>query len=173
MKTLYLMRHAKSDWSGMLVSDQDRILNERGRDAADLIGQKLAAAGFAPDAVLCSTAQRTRETLSRVMEAGGFDWQPQFEQSLYGASASTLLATVRAAPPSASCILLVCHNPGIQDLALILSEDSGGDRRRLIQRKVPAGAFIGLEFEGDSFDGVIPGTGAITHFLRPKHEFLQ
>jgi phosphohistidine phosphatase len=120
MNRLALVRHAKSDWSAGGLADHDRPLNARGIRDAPVMAARLAATGYVPDVVLSSTAARARATA----EAFGteFGIEPRFDPELYGASATTLLDEVeRAGGEGASSILVVAHNPGIADLAGVLS----------------------------------------------------
>lgn len=106
MKTLILIRHAKSDWGGGLP-DHDRPLNARGRRSAAAIGDWLRAKGHVPDEILCSTATRTRETLDLL----GVDAPTRFDRALYHAGAEALLEALRAA--EGDTVMLIGHNPGI------------------------------------------------------------
>jgi len=174
-KRIYLLRHAKSDWMDMALSDHKRPLNERGEKAADLVGCKLALKGFSPDLVYCSTAKRAVETLERVMTSGGFNWHVEHRGSLYGASADTLLTFIHQADPACDALLFVGHNPGFQDLALALAAEEKCDNGKLkkLRKKFPTGAFLCLEFDVDTFPQIAVGGGILKCFMRPKYEFLQ
>lgn len=172
-KKIYLLRHAKSDWSNLALGDHDRPLNDRGIQAADLIGRKLAASSFSPDAVLCSTAQRAVETLDRLMTAGSFNWHIDLRRNLYHASADRLLTAIHGEDSSVDSILLVGHNPGLQDLALALVSEGDQHVVNKVRKKVPTGAFLCLEFDVADFRDITVGSGRLTSFMRPKHEFLQ
>lgn len=172
-KKLYLLRHAKSDWSNLALSDHGRPLNDRGRQASDLIGSRLAQMAFSPDIVLCSTAQRTVETLERLMSAGRFNWHTQKKRDLYHASANRLLKVIHQVDSAQNRLLLVGHNPGIQDLAVALTGDGDADQTYRLGRKLPTGSFVSLEFDVDCFSQISVGTGRLRAFMRPKHEFLQ
>jgi len=172
-KKIYLLRHAKSDWANMAISDHDRPLNSRGKEAADLIGHKLASFAFAPDIVVCSTALRAMETLDRVRKSGGFAWHVEHRRRLYGASADTLLTAIHRQDSTAKSVFLVGHNPGLQDLALALASNTESDMYHHLDAKLPTGGFLCLEFDVDSFPEISVGSGKLTHFLRPKHEFLR
>ena len=109
MKTLILMRHAKSDWSKPGQSDKERTLNPRGRLAASLMGSWLREAGHVPDAALISSAVRTRETWDQM----GIPCEAQFLDSLYLAEADEYLSAAQAAP-ECDCLLVLGHNPGME-----------------------------------------------------------
>ena len=109
MKTLILMRHAKSDWSAPGQRDKDRTLNARGRLAAPLMGSWLREAGYIPQAALVSSAARTRETWDLM----GLECEAHFLDSLYLAEADEYLSAAQAAP-ECDCLLVLGHNPGME-----------------------------------------------------------
>ena len=115
MKTLFLLRHAKSSWSEPGLADFDRPLNERGRRAAPLIARHLARGGLLPDLILCSAALRTRETLALMLPGLARDAVVRIESGLYGADAGTLLRRLERVEAAVDCILLIAHNPGLED----------------------------------------------------------
>lgn len=112
MKTLILMRHAKSDWSKPGEPDRDRPLNARGRRAAVLMGAWLADEGHLPDAALVSSAARTRETWSRMAPQFSPAPEPRFRDDLYLCDPETMLDAIRTAP-ECGCLLVLGHNPGM------------------------------------------------------------
>ncbi len=113
MKTLYLLRHAKSSWDDPTLDDFDRPLAARGRAAAPRIGAFMRAARWLPDMVLCSTARRARETWALVAAALDVDIAATYTDALFHGSPSGLLAVLRGAPDSAASVVLVAHSPGI------------------------------------------------------------
>jgi phosphohistidine phosphatase len=115
MRRLYLLRHAKSSWEDAGLADHDRPLAPRGRRAAKAIGRYLRDSGIEPQLVLCSSARRAQETLERAGLAG------RVEPELYGASADALLARLRHISPEVRSVMLIGHNPGVQQLALLLA----------------------------------------------------
>jgi phosphohistidine phosphatase len=119
MIRLALVRHAKSDWSGGLA-DHDRPLNPRGVRDAPVMAARLVAAGFVPDVILSSTAERARTTAAAFGAA--YRLAPELDDGLYGASSAELReAAATAGEGGAASVLLVAHNPGIADLAAMLS----------------------------------------------------
>lgn len=121
-RTLVILRHAKAaNPDG--VADPDRPLSDRGQADAAAAGAWLAQSGLQPDLVLCSPALRTRQTWHAV--ALGLSSAPEvrYEPALYGASVRTLLASVRAATPQATTVLLIGHNPGLSALSAALDPD--------------------------------------------------
>ncbi|WP_262693279.1 SixA phosphatase family protein [Kordiimonas aquimaris] len=173
MKTIYFLRHAKSDWSDSTLSDHARPLNARGRRAAAKMGVLMQRLGVAPDLVLCSTAERAKETLERVMSAGGFDWTVKHERGLYGASADSILSIVRTQDCEHENLMFVGHNPGFEDIILGLSgaEETVGDLLR-IKRKYPTAAFSVIDFDVDTFAQIGLGGGCLTQFIKPKDKTI-
>ena len=116
MKTLTLLRHAKSGWDDSVARDFDRPLNPRGRCAARTVGREMRAQGLAFDSVLASPAVRVVETLEEIGSGYGRVLDPRFDQRLYLASTDTLLDLIREADDGVASLLLVGHNPGLQSL---------------------------------------------------------
>jgi phosphohistidine phosphatase len=119
-RTLILLRHAKSDWPDG-VPDHDRPLARRGRRDAPRAGQWLAARGYQPDVVICSTAERTRQTWSLLTNEAGFQSSVTFDDRAYAASAGTLLYLARELPADCRTGMIIAHNPGISELANALA----------------------------------------------------
>jgi phosphohistidine phosphatase len=165
MKRVYLLRHAKSSWADPSLADHDRPLNGRGRRAAAAMGEHLRAAGVAPELVLCSSARRTRETLERIAPALG-DARVEFEAGLYGASAHALRRRLERLPDEVESVLLIAHNPGLEDLALELAAPSPATEA--MAEKFPTGALAVLELPGASWSELAPGTAELATFVRPR-----
>jgi phosphohistidine phosphatase len=119
IRTLVILRHAKAA-NPEGVPDVDRPLTDRGRADAAAAGAWIAQHGIVPDLVLCSPAASTRQTWHGVALGLPIAPQVRYEQPIYAASARTLLATVRAADPGASTVLLIGHNPGLSELSATL-----------------------------------------------------
>jgi phosphohistidine phosphatase len=119
MRQLLLLRHAKSSWGDTTLRDQDRPLNPRGWRSAALMRRAMRDLGLAPDIVLLSSARRTRETLEALEP---WDESPLIEpmERLYLATAPQLLGVLHEVPETARSVLLIGHNPGLHDLALLL-----------------------------------------------------
>ena len=169
---LFLLRHAKSDWSKD-ADDHGRPLSPRGRKAAPEIGRYMRSKDYLPELVLCSTAQRTRETLDLVLAA----WRKKkpavrYEAALYLADWPVLLANLKKAPARASPLLVVGHNPGMEQLAiaLALQPKSVAERARVqrLAQKFPTAALAVLDFEIDSWRNLKPGSGQVIDYVRPK-----
>ena len=135
-RTLLLLRHAKSRWAEPRTGDFDRPLAPRGRRSAPLVGAEMVRRGWLPQRVLCSPARRTRETWDLV--AAVLRPVPAtFEPALYLAAPAALLRLVRGTPPEVGCLLLIGHNPGLQELGLLLADPASGDAVGRLRAKLP------------------------------------
>jgi len=121
MKTLYLLRHAKSSWKDETLLDIERPLNKRGRKAAETVGRYLKKKKIVPDLVLCSTAVRARETTDIVMETAELSSQLRFDKRIYEAGPERLLEVVHQIEKNKKAVLLVGHNPGLEDFLEFLT----------------------------------------------------
>ena len=168
MKTLTLLRHAKSDWQSGAASDFERPLNARGQKGARLVGRALRAEELRFDAVIASPAARVVETLDAVAEAYGQPLRPRFDERIYLASAATLLNLVREADDGAERLLLVGHNPGLENLAMLLTEADGDGLRAELSKKYPTGALAEIALPAEHWRDVAPGSGELARFIRPR-----
>lgn len=158
-KHLLLLRHAKSSWDDPTLDDHERPLAPRGRKAARLIAAHLRDNHVQVSLVLCSSAQRARDTLELVQPPG----QVLIERGLYDASAQQLLERLREVPDEHDAVMLVGHNPAIEDLAGALT----GDAAELAGQKFPTGALATLTFSGP-WAGLAPDAAALESFVRPR-----
>lgn len=158
MKTLIVLRHAKSSWNTDVLSDHDRPLNHRGRQSAQALGHWLRARGYLPDEILSSSAQRTVETC----EGLGFDTVPKVSRDLYLASANGLLSAARAA--QGKVVMVVAHNPGIAAFAQALVATPPGHHRFA---DYPTGALLVVGGISD-WATLAPGQGQVLDFIVPR-----
>ena len=167
MKTLTLLRHAKSSWDDQVRRDFDRPLNAKGRRAAAAVGRHLAREGVAFDHLVASPAVRVVETLEGF--ASGYGRLPDIrhDRRIYLAAASTLMEVVRELPASAAHALLVGHNPGLEDLALLLVP-RGGAGRGAVEEKYPTATVAELRLPVDDWAAVEPGAAELARFVRPR-----
>lgn len=167
-RQLLLLRHAKSSWDAHTLSDFDRPLAPRGEKAAPRIGAEIARRGWLPDLALVSPAIRTRETW-RLVSSGWPSPAPPaaFPEELYEATADELLAEARSAPAKITALLIVGHNPGLEEFARRLA-GPGSDEKALrsLTEKFPTAGLARFEFAGP-WDGLDFGTARLTHFLKP------
>ena len=179
-RKLVLLRHAKSAWPD--VPDHERPLAGRGIRTAPVMGRWLRDAGLVPDQVLCSTARRARETW-QFAQAGLAATPPvSFEDRIYDATATELLALIREVPPATGTLLLIGHNPAIEDLALMLAAAPGaarpsaagpgsgtassGDLERM-RAKFPTAAIAVLQPAG-TWRALAQGRARLTAFVTPR-----
>ena len=168
MKTIYILRHAKSSWADGSLRDHDRPLNARGRAAAPRVGAHMQDAGYLPDLVLCSTATRTRHTLDAVLSELQVEPAIEFEEELYLAGPSEMLDLVRSGPETAESILLVGHNPGMGMLAAALSGDGPPESVHLMRSKFPTAGLAIIELNVNRWKDVVSGCGSLKEFVRPR-----
>jgi phosphohistidine phosphatase len=145
---LFVLRHAKSAWTNSHLGDHDRTLAPRGRRAAELLAAHIGGLDPAPGLVLSSTARRVQETLEPLLPRLPDDTEVLIEDGLYGAPAPLIVSRLREVPEATPSVLVVGHNPGLEDLVRGLGTD--GDPRLLdrVRTKFPTGAFATLTFDG-------------------------
>jgi phosphohistidine phosphatase len=166
MKTLHLLRHAKSSWKHADLDDHERPLSKRGRQTAKSIAADLRRAKIAPDLVICSTAVRARQTLDPIGKA----LKPAkvvLERGLYEVAQQKIWKHLWKLPESADCVLLIGHNPGLHDLALELAD---ADSAKLVPPrggKFPTGALASFRFDG-AWKAMQPHSAVLLSFTRPK-----
>jgi phosphohistidine phosphatase len=165
MKTLTLLRHAKSGWDDTVPRDFDRPLNAKGKRAAAVVGRHLKGEGLAFDYLVASPAVRVRETLDALGTGYGTLPEPAWDRRLYLAPAETLLDVVRELPDAATHALLVGHNPGLEDLVLLLVPE--GELRVAVAQKYPTATVAELSF-ADGWEGAAEGAATLTRFVRPR-----
>jgi len=163
-RRLILTRHAKSAWDDPTLTDHDRRLNGRGRRSSLELGEWMQSRGYEPDQVLCSTAQRTRETWIHVA-AAPLEIIPQleFSDALYHASPDVMLSLLQRA--TGDTVMMIGHNPGIAEFA-----------RRLCARapnhpdfsRYPTAATLVADFQVDSWAKITAGTASVLDFFVPS-----
>lgn len=168
MKTLILLRHAKSSWSDPAASDFDRPLNKRGHRAARTIGRELRSRGIGFDSVVASPAARVVETLTDLSEGYGSPIEPDYDRRIYLASASALLEIVRQADDSAERLLIVGHNPGLETLAMLLTREDGNGLRGELAVKYPTATVAEIALPVEHWREVAEGGGHLNRFIRPR-----
>lgn len=172
MKRLLLLRHAKAVTGGTKSGDHARPLNERGRADAPRMGIAMHHKRYRPERVLCSTAKRTVETWRGL--SAELDGEPELAllDDLYLAPWKTILACLRKQGGAAATVLVIGHNPGLEDCvqALARKPQSDAERARLAAaaEKFPTATLAVFDFEIASWSEIAPGTGAFVDFLRPR-----
>lgn len=166
VKRLILLRHAKSG-DDLVERDFDRQLSRRGQRAAMRIGQWFADEAMNFDAVIASPAQRVRETIESVERGIGFGLEPRFEPRIYLASAATLLEVVQATDDTVGTLLLIGHNPGLEDLVLMLAGDDDALRAEA-EVKYPTATVAVLDCDIDRWADLDEACGTLSAFVRPR-----
>lgn len=167
MKRLWLLRHAKSSWDHPDLPDRLRPLAPRGIRAAKAMARHLRASAVAPDLVLCSPARRAVETWERVAPGVPADTTVEIDEAIYQAEGDELLARLREVPSAIGSVLLVGHNPALQDLAVdLVGSGDPGLRERLVT-KFPTGALATLEVPGGWHD-LTWGAASLVAFVVPR-----
>jgi len=168
MKSLTLLRHAKSGWDDPKARDFDRPLNPRGEQAATLIGRQMRALGLGFDHVVASPAIRVVQTLQHVATGYGAAIEPEWDRRIYLASAATLLDIVAALPDSFDRVLIVGHNPGLEDLVLQLVPASAGPLRDAVEEKYPTASLAEITLAADRWAEAATGGATLARFIRPR-----
>ncbi len=169
MKRLTLLRHAKSSWDDAVARDFDRPLNARGQKAAATVGRHMRAEKLSFDHVVASPATRICETVEQIETGYGGALAPVWDRRVYLASAASLLDVVHELPEGADSALLIGHNPGLEDLILLLIPDRADDRLRdSVEEKFPTAALAVMTFDVDRWDAVKAGGGTLVSFTRPR-----
>lgn len=160
MKTLYLLRHGKSDWSADYSGDHDRPLNARGVMASSAIGKAVGSQLTVPDAVFCSTATRTRETWNLVAKAASWSDSCTFEKGLYLVDLDALVRRIRILPDSINSALFVGHQPTTATIASWITGEGWVD--------VPTGTFLAIDISVESWSDLHQNSGSLMLRLVPR-----
>ena len=163
---LLLLRHAKSSWSDPGLPDADRPLAPRGERAADRMRDYIAAEGLEPQLVLCSSALRARQTLARVLPALGPELQVHIEAALYTFETDVLLDRLGRISSYVISVLLVGHNPAMQDLVARVADR--GDALPDVLRKYPTAGLAEITFGDGTWDSLAKRPGELVRFIRPR-----
>ena len=166
MRTLILLRHGKSSWSDTAAADIDRPLAPRGKRASRLIAKYMRKKKIRPALVLCSTAVRAQQTLEGIESSLGKRATVEVVPELYSATGTELVERLRALPDSVESVMLIGHNPGLQELARALAS-RGADLPRL-EEKFPTGALATLVINSDSWATLAPGDAELVDYVVPR-----
>jgi phosphohistidine phosphatase len=171
MKRLVVLRHAKSGWDQPALRDFDRALNTRGKRAATVMGRHVRDLDLRFDLVLASPAVRVAETLDAFADGLGVHLAPAWDRRVYLASAPMLLELVQDTRDTVETLLLVGHNPGLEELILMLSgrgDEAEIAARDSVEDKYPTAAIAELVFDTDRWADVDDGEGRLIRFVRPR-----
>lgn len=159
MKTLYVLRHAKSSWENQNQTDFERPLNERGKKAAPKMGRLMKNKNLVPDLIVSSPAVRAKTTAELVKEAANFDAEIRFEPRIYEATVGDLLEVLQETPEQCEKLLILGHNPGFEYLVGNLTGEL---------REMPTAALAEIELEIESWQEIRPACGKLRNFFKPK-----
>lgn len=162
MKTLYILRHAKSSWKFEELSDHDRPLNQRGRTDAPLMGNELASRGVSPDRIISSPAVRAITTATLVGRE--LDYEPdeiKIDERIYGADKHMLLEVIQSTPLEMEHVMIVGHNEALSDFANMLSPRSIGS--------IPTAGIVALRFNCESWYDISRDNAELLFFDFPKN----
>ena len=168
MKTLFILRHAKSSWDEVPLPDFDRPLNGRGRRAAPVMGKYIRKRYGTPELVQCSTAIRAEETLERMLPEMGGKPVITKEPRLYLAKKSTMLSVLNRVKGDPKSILMIGHSPGIERFAADLIGEGDAKMRRLLTSKYPTAALTVVKLDVDKWKQAAFGDGKLVDFIRPR-----
>jgi phosphohistidine phosphatase len=159
MRTLLILRHAKSSWKNTRLADHDRPLNERGRRDAPRIGQLVRDENLVPDLILTSSAERARATAEAVALASGYQGEVQVTRRLYHAAAETYLDLLSHVSDEHRRVMVVGHNPGMAELVEVLTGQS---------QRMPTAALAQVQFSVSGWSGLTGAEGSLVNLWRPK-----
>lgn len=169
MKLLGLFRHAKSDWHDARARDFDRPLNERGRKGAAVMGRHIVDHGVRWQRVLASPAVRAAQTIEIAEAATGASVPVEWDRRIYLASSRTLADVLREQPDHTRSLLMVGHNPGLEDLIFDLVPDDGTcPLRTRVEEKFPTAAYAVLELDIAAWADLDDGCARLVHLMRPR-----
>ena len=168
MRRLILFRHAKAEPSEPGAKDRVRALTERGRKDAARIGSYMAGHALVPDRVIMSPAVRTQETWKYA--AGAFRPSPaaMSAEQLYDSTPHAIFAVIKQTPASAHTVLVIGHNPGLHELALMLIATGDIEARERLREKLPTAGLVIIDFAFDDWVKLHPQSGRLERFVSPK-----
>lgn len=161
MKTLFIMRHAKSSWSDPNLSDFERPLNERGLKTAPFMGELVKENNFTPAIIISSPAMRAKQTANIVKKSAGLKAEIFFDERIYEASPLRLLEVISGIDDQFDSALIVGHNPGFEDIVRVLTGKI---------EAMPTAALAVIDLEIDSWKEINSEAGYLRKIIRPKEE---
>ncbi|MDQ2747481.1 MAG: histidine phosphatase family protein [Acidobacteriota bacterium] len=159
MKTLYILRHAKSDWDNAGLSDYERPLNKRGREAAPLMGEMMKTNEFQPPIIISSPAVRARQTAELVRNAAELTGAINFDSRIYEARPQTLLQIASEINDEFDSAIIVGHNPGLEGLIKILTGET---------KPMPTAALAVIDLDIARWNQIASAAGDLRELIRPK-----
>jgi phosphohistidine phosphatase len=164
VKTLYILRHAKSSWEKPDLSDFERPLNEGGLNTAPFMGQLLYDRQFQPQLILSSPAKRAKQTAVLIKETAELKAAIKYDDRIYEASPQVLLQVVADTEEKIESLMLVGHNPGIEGFIRFLTGKT---------EPMPTAALAVVELWVNTWDGIVADSGVLKTVIRPKDEMMK
>ena len=161
MKTLYILRHAKSSWDNPLLADFERPLNKRGLEAVPLVGEIIYKNGFKPELFLSSPAKRAKQTAVLVREVGAIEPEIRFDERIYESSPQTLVQIISELGEQADSLLLVGHNPGLEGLIRFLTGET---------QTMPTATLAVIDLNVENWAEITAECGTLKNLIRPTDE---
>jgi len=168
MRSLLLLRHAKAERAELGGRDRDRPLAPRGQAQAGKIGVYLTRHKLTPEQALVSPAVRTRETWERVAASFRRPPTPVMDERLYNADEGALFEVVRQTEASVHSLILVGHNPGLHEFALMLIATGDAEARARLAEKLPTGGLVVIHFSVENWHALRPSSGRLDRFVTPR-----
>lgn len=159
MKTLFILRHAKSSWDNADLADFDRPLNKRGLESAPSVGEIICKNKFQIDSIISSPAKRAEQTAILVKEAANIKAEIQFDERIYEASPHRLLEILSESDDKIKSVLLVGHNPGLEGLVKMLTQEN---------ESMPTAALAVIDLEIDDWKQIHIDCCNLRVLIRPK-----
>lgn len=164
MKTLYVMRHAKSSWDDASQSDFERPLNERGLKTARFMGELLKKRSIVPQLIVSSPATRARQTAEIVVESAGFGLPIRFDERIYEASANSVFNLVREFDDRYASALIVGHNPGFEQLVHVLTREP---------LAMPTAGFAAISVDASKWSSLEASLNDLAFYIHPREEMTS
>ena len=164
MKTLFVLRHAKSSWDNPDLADFERPLNSRGLDAARFIGTLIYDRELEPQAIVSSPAKRAKQTAVLVKEIAEISKPVIFDERIYEASPLTLFNLIREFDEKYKSVLIVGHNPGFENLVRVLTGETV---------QMPTAALAKINLDSEIWSAIESGMGELEFLIRPKEEMKK
>ena len=168
MRRLILFRHSTAERADPTRSDHERVLTPQGRTDAAMVGDYLANHSFRPDNVIVSPAARTRETWRQIAAALRLAPDARFDERIYNATAQALLNVIAETADGAQTILVLGHNPGLHELAMLLTATGDIDIRERLRENFPTSGIAVIDFALDTWSKLHPRSGRLERFVSPK-----
>lgn len=168
MKSILILRHAKSDWSNPSLSDFDRPLTKRGLNDAPRMGRILIQFGCMPDLIISSPSMRTRQTVELTAFDNGYRGEILWDDTLYGGSFSDIISALHSIPRNISRPMVVGHNPGVEETISLLLSPREQNPATSARFRIPTAGLVYLDAHIDTWKDLKPGVCVLRWFLIPR-----